>query len=147
MNENKPLVIFYAVVLSLVWVFDALFGEAQAAPKVTVYPPSETWVIDGIPVNANAAAEVTKSLINKAVTPKGLPVDLPVTLKATVPRAALIGRGAAILSGVAGVGLTAYYLYQLLADNDTTITPNRLVKNSFLQPIRPIFSTTRLIQH
>ncbi|WP_157198063.1 hypothetical protein [Methylomonas sp. DH-1] len=25
--------------------------------------------------------------------------------------------------------------------------PNRLVKNSFLQPIRPIFSTTRLIQH
>ncbi|WP_157198244.1 hypothetical protein [Methylomonas sp. DH-1] len=24
---------------------------------------------------------------------------------------------------------------------------NRLVKNSFLQPIRPIFSTTRLIQH
>lgn len=107
----------------------AVSGVAFASPYVSgykpsatgvalKYPASETWMIDGVAVNANAAAEVAASVLNRGFKPVSTgTVDLPVSIKGTIPRAALVGRAALTLFNVAGIGLTAYSIYDYLSSS------------------------------
>ncbi len=79
------------------------------------YP--EHWAIENMATETAQGVKTFQTLLNKGVTPLNASVDLPVTLSSSIPRAALVGRAALTIFNVAGVGLTAYQLYNLFSDN------------------------------
>jgi hypothetical protein len=79
------------------------------------YP--ENWAIENMATETAQGVKTFQTLLNKGVTPLNASVDLPVTLSSSIPRAAIVGRAALTIFNVAGLGLTAYSLYNLLSDN------------------------------
>lgn len=92
------------------------------------YP--ESWAIEGMTTATAEGVNTFHNLVNKGKTPLNADVDLPVKLASSIPRSAMVARGALTLFNAAGLALTAYSLYDYMTANNTTLQSNGSIVSS-----------------
>ncbi|WGS84973.1 hypothetical protein [Methylomonas sp. UP202] len=116
---DKPLAAFYAFVFILIWVFDALFGQARAAALVVpgqMTPNDLAWLAEatGTTVSGSLDALLSKPVNGTLTTAKGAKIPLPANWSAAIPRATVAQAAGKLLARATPVGLAGLALYQLL---------------------------------
>lgn len=116
---DKPLVAFYAIVLILVWLFDAAFGPVRAAPIVSpgnISPSDMAWLQQAMSEQGQSFnALLNKSVPSVMTTSLGKSIPLPANWAANIPRSTLAASAAKILKKAGPYGIVAYALYDYLS--------------------------------